>query len=360
LATASICLAQEPTAANLIEAGHWKRARALVEPRLREAPDDPEANYLSSQISNAFGDRSSPPGLAEKAVRLNGRVARYHRQLAEVQGVMAQHAGVFQQVGLARRFRKEIDAALELDPRDVQAMRDLLEFYLLPPGLNGGDSKKAEALARQIAAVDAAEGFLAEARIAAFHKNDARSESMLRAATEVHPVSYKALMELAQHYLKPAQRNDRAAEALAENALALDKGRSGAYCVLASVYAGREHWTALEALLALAAHEVPDDYAPYYRAAERLLADGREAARADRFLRIYLRHDAEGNQPTAADAHWKLGLALSAMEQHDAAVREWKVAVQLNPESPAAREVKRTRNARTSGGSRAARSGGEN
>lgn len=324
-AMASICLAQEPTAASLIEAGHWKRARALVEPRLREAPEDPEANFLLSQIRNAFGDHSSPPGLAEKAVRLNGRVARYHRQLAEVQGVMAQHAGVFQQVGLARRFRKEIDVALELDPRDAQAMRDLLEFYLLAPGLIGGDSKKAEAMARQIAAVNPAEGFLAEARIAEFHKDGARTEAMLRAATEVRPISYKALMELAQYYLQSGKRNDRAAEALAKNALAVDKGRSGAYCVLASVYAGREDWTSLEAILAAAAREVPDDFAPYYRAAERLLSDGREATRADRYLRIYLGQEAEGG-----------------------------------PESPAAREFKRTRNAGPSGGSRAPKSGGAN
>lgn len=123
-------------AEKLIEAGHWKRARAIVEQRLREAPADAR--------------------LAEKAVRLDGSVARYHRQLAEVQGLIAERSGVLQQVMLARRFRKEIDAAMELDPRDVQAMRDLLEFYLIAPGIVGGDSKKADAVAAQIASVPTA------------------------------------------------------------------------------------------------------------------------------------------------------------------------------------------------------------
>ena len=99
---------------------------------MREAPDDPDAIFLLSQIRNAFGDHATPLGLAEKAVRLDGRVAWYHRQLAEVQGVMAQQAGVFQQAILARRFRNEIDTALGLDPRDVQALRDLMEY--LPSG----------------------------------------------------------------------------------------------------------------------------------------------------------------------------------------------------------------------------------
>src|SRR5437899_3267765 len=88
--------------------------------------------------------------MAEKAVRLDTGVARYHRQLAEVQGVMAQRAGMLQQFMLARRFRSEIDAVLRLDPRDTQALRDLLEFYLLAPGVVGGDAKKAAPVAERI------------------------------------------------------------------------------------------------------------------------------------------------------------------------------------------------------------------
>jgi tetratricopeptide (TPR) repeat protein len=356
----SVCLAQETTAGKLIEEGHWKRARALVERRLREAPDDPDAIFLWSQIRNAFGDHASPLGLAEKAVRINGGVARYHRQLAEVQGVMAQHANVFQQLLLARRFRKEIDAALGLDPRDVQAWRDLLEFYLLAPGLVGGDPAKAETAANPIVAIDAAEGFLAQARIAEFRKDHARMETVLRRAAEVRPPSYNAHLALAQFYLAPEHRNDSAAEASARSALAIDRGRIGAYSVLAALYAGREDWGALEAILAAAAGEVPDDAAPYYRAAARLLSAGHEAARAERYLRLYLAQETEGNQPTAADAHWQLGLALRAQGQDATAIREWKIAVQLDPESLAAGELKRVRNASAAGASNATRTGTAN
>ena len=67
-------------AEELIEAGHWKRARTLVEARMREAPDDPLAIYLTSQIRFAFGDADAPLGLAEKALALDGGAARYHRR----------------------------------------------------------------------------------------------------------------------------------------------------------------------------------------------------------------------------------------------------------------------------------------
>lgn len=309
---ASVCLAQETTAEKLIEAGHWKRARALVERRLREEPQDANAIFLSSQIRDAFGDHSSPQQLAETAVSLDGAVARYHRQLAEVQGVMAQHANVFQQVMLARRFRKEIDAALALDPRGTQSLRDLLEYYLVAPGVLGGDAKKADGVAQQIAAIDSAEGFLAKARIAELRKDHARLESLLQRAAAVRPPSYKAQMALAHFYLTLEGRNEAAAEALGKGALSLDAGRIGGYCVLAAIYAGREDWTSLDATLSSAASQVPDDYTPYYHAAERLLADNRDHARVEKYLRVYLTQETEGNQPTAADAQQKLSLALRA------------------------------------------------
>ena len=72
----SVSFGQGITAEVLIEAGGWKRARVLVERRLKEAPDEPNASFLASQIYHAFGDRRSPPRLVEKAVLLDGSVGR--------------------------------------------------------------------------------------------------------------------------------------------------------------------------------------------------------------------------------------------------------------------------------------------
>ena len=357
LAATSCLLAQDTSPEKLIEAGHWKRARTLVERRLQEAPDEPNATFLLSQIRAAFGDRTSPPLLAEKAVRLDGNVARYHRQLAECQGLMAQHANIFQQIGLARRFRKELDATLELDPRDVQALRDLLEFYLVAPGIAGGDVKKAESVAQQIGGIDSCEGVLAKARVSEFRKDPKDTESNLRRGGESCPSSYKVQMSLAE-FLAAGRRDEKTAEAGAKAAIAIDPRRVQAYAVLASIYAGRADHDSLESALSAATEAVPDDAAPYYRAAERLLSDGRSAAQAERYLRTYLSQEPEGNQPTAADAHWKLGLALRAKGQEAEAVRELRMAVQLDPDSPAGRELKRTRNSGNT--SNTTRGGGEN
>ena len=295
--------AQSTEPERLIEAGHWKRARAIVEARLREEADDPLASFLLSQIRNAFGDRSSPLALAEKAAALDPKPAKYHRQIAECLGVMAQHSGAFQQLRLARRFRKEIDAALALDPGDTLAHRDLMEFYLLAPGLLGGDWSKADEIAGRIARIDAVEGCLAKARIAEARKQGNEREAWLRRAVEAGPASYRARMALAEFYLAPAHANPAAAAAQAKAAIGLDRGRSAAYCVLAQIHAASRDWSALEEVLSAAAREVPDDPSPYYRAAARLANSGGDLARAARYLRLYLSQEPEGNQPTAAEAH---------------------------------------------------------
>lgn len=290
----------------LIEAGHWKRARALAEARLRQTPGDPQAHFLLSQIRYAFGDRSAPRPLAEQAVALDGSVAKYHRQLAEVLGVEAQHAGPFQQLLIAHRFRKEIDRAIELDPRDIQALRDLIEFYLLAPGIAGGDLRKAEVTAERIGQIDTAEGLLAKARIAAFQKRSAETEVLLRQAAQAQPPSYRALVELARFDLASDHSDPAAAEAAARKAINLDPSRIEPYAILAGLYADRADWSALDAVLTGALRQNPDDLAPYYRAADHILIHGRDAVRAVRYLRVYLSQEPEGNEPSAVDAQRKL------------------------------------------------------
>ena len=346
LCAVAVSRAEQSPAERLIEAGHWKRARAIVEARLRNAPDDALSNFLLSQVRGAFGDRSTPLAFAEKAVVSDGRTGKYHRQVAEVLGVTAQHAGAFQQLFLARRFRKEIGAALSLDPRDLQALRDLLEFYLLAPGMIGGDPRKAMDIAIQIASIDYVEGLLARARIAEFHKQMAARESLLRQATQAQPPRYKAHIALAQFYLESVRTNLSAAEVQAKAAMTLDPGRVDAYAVLAAIYADRGEWSELDPTLAIAVREVPDDPAPHFRAAERLLAARRDPVRAERYLRVYLAQEPEGNQPSASEARCKLGLVLEAQGRVADALAEFRESVRLDPDSRAARELKRLRSPR--------------
>jgi len=251
----------------LIEEGHWKRARAIVEPWIREKPNDALANFLLSQIRNAFQDLRAPLGLAERVVQLDGGTAKYHRQLAEVLGVTAQHSGALQQLFLARRFKKEIDIALAEDPGDSQSLRDLMEFYLLAPGVAGGDRARAQVVTDQIGRLNVAEGYFAQARLAEMDKDSSKLEALLRKAVEAQPENYRARRALASFYLSADHRNYDLAEQQARAAVTIDRGRVEGYATLAEVSAMRGNWAGMEAVLAAAEQEIPDDMTPCYRAA---------------------------------------------------------------------------------------------
>ena len=325
----------------LIEEGHWKQARAIVAPWIRDKPNDPLANFLYSQIRNAFHDRQSPLALAENAVRLESGAGKYHRQLAEVLGVTAQHSGMLQQLFLARRFKKEIDIALTEDGSDLQALRDLMEFYLLAPGIAGGDKDKARAAADRILRLNAAEGWLARARLAEFEQEPGAGEAFLRKAVEAQPGSYKARIALANHYLSAGHRNYDLAGEQAREALRIDPGRVASYAILSEASAARGSWSEMEELLARAEKAVPDDLTPYVRAAEAIRSSGRELPRAERLLRRYLAAEPEGNAPTISEAHWQLGLVLEKQARRAEAIEQWSESLRLDSESPAKRELKR-------------------
>ena len=289
---------------SLIEAGHWKRARALVDPQLRRDPNDPLANFFASQIGAAFGGRENPLLLAEKAVSLDGSVAKFHRQLAEMTGALAEHANVFQQIVLARRFTKELDRALELDPTDIQALSDRIEYYLLAPGIVGGDKTQANAVAARIARIDAAEGFAAQARIASFEKRDDRAGALLNRAIAADPGKYKIWIALARTQQAPGHLPD--AEAAARRAIALDDSRAAGYSILAAILARQNRKQELQELLQRSDSAVPDDLTPHYRAGEALLASG-HPGEAARQLQTYLTQEPEGNEPDPEEARRLLG-----------------------------------------------------
>ena len=69
---------------DLIEAGHWKRARLAVDAR---NGNDAETLYLKATIKQAAGDLDAAEKLAEQAVAFNPKEAEYHYRLSDITGL---------------------------------------------------------------------------------------------------------------------------------------------------------------------------------------------------------------------------------------------------------------------------------
>src|SRR5262245_8654858 len=111
--------APDPALRTLVREGHHRRAVAALEPRVKANPNDAEASALLSRSRLAFGSLDEAIRLAEVAVKVEPNSADYHWWLAEAVGRQAQRAGVLKQFGLARRFKKEAEAALALDQKMI-------------------------------------------------------------------------------------------------------------------------------------------------------------------------------------------------------------------------------------------------
>jgi len=334
--------ANDPALEPLANDGHWKRLRAAVEPRLKADPNDAAANYYMAAARQAFGDLEGALPLAEKAVQLDNRSSDYHYMLSAIYGQKAEKAGVFKALGLVGRFKKEVQAAIDLDPKNVEALWAQMEFYLQAPGIVGGDKKKARANADRIFAVNPSRGNHAYARVALKENAQADVTSYYVNAVLADPNNYSARIRLADFYASDRQKKYDLAEKEAREALKINPGRAGAFSFLAGLYAFQERWADLGAILVQSEKNVPDNLYPYYQAGRTLLGAGKDLPRAERYLRKYLTQEPEGGAPSAAATHWRLGLVYEKMGRKAEAIAELQTALRLDPKfEPAQKDLKR-------------------
>lgn len=339
-------VASEPSTATLIEKGHYKRAQAILTERLKANPNDARATYEMSKVSEAFHQWDEAIRQAEKAVSLDPKNAEFQAGLADAVGskLEAGSLGMFEKLSLARRFKKEAELALQLDPNNVDANEDLMEFHLDAPGLVGGDKKKAAELADRMVRVNPVRGYLMKFEFATHEKHTAEVESLLQQAISADPKNYFARMQAANFYLSRGGAGLTQAEEQAKQAIQIDTSRAAGYTALATVYAQQGRWKDLDAVLEQSQREVPDDLGPFYQAAKSILiaSQGSDLSRAEKYMRVYLSQPPEGTEPSLAAAHWRLGLILEKQGHKDQARQELQEALQLDPSfEPAKKDLKR-------------------
>jgi tetratricopeptide (TPR) repeat protein len=322
----------------LILSGHWKRARAILEPQVKAHPQDPRGCYLLAEVKMSFKDFDGALPLAQHAVDLDIKNSDYHLKLGQVFGQMAARASIFSAGLLAVKFRNEVQIAIELDSRNLDALDSMMQFKFQAPPLMGGNKDEARALAEKITLLNASEGYLAHAKLAELEKNPAQVEAYFLKAVQANPKNYGALTAIARFYSQlPHAKYDEATKH-AQYALLLDPNQIGAHRILARVFALQERWGDLEQTLATAEKNVPDDLRPFYEAAQALLEIGKEFPRAEGYAKKYLSQDPEGEEPDNAEAHRLLGLVFEREGRKGEARAEIQTALRLKPTFKAAKD----------------------
>jgi tetratricopeptide (TPR) repeat protein len=184
----------------------------------------PAQNGASREISGRcryfMGDYKSAIDDLEKAVQLEPGVSDHYLWLGRAWGRRAEASVFFMAVKYASETRKNFEKAVQLNPANMEAVNDLLTFYLDAPGFLGGGVDRATALAATIRQNDPVEYQCALARISIHQKDLDAAESQLRKAVELAPRRVNRLVDLAK--LLASRGKLRESDALFDQAAAID------------------------------------------------------------------------------------------------------------------------------------------
>ena len=238
----------------------------------------------------------------ERAVSRDAASAEAHYWLGVAYGEQAQRANVLRQASLAGKTKREFERAVQLAPDHLEARSGLMQFYLVAPGVMGGDKGKAREQAREIQRRNAYRGGFALASIAARDKDWAGVAREYQQLTTQFPDSTAPWTALAAAHGQAGRWDDafRTVDAML-----------------------RAHPTAMVA-----------QYAVGRTAAE----SGTQLDRGAAALERYLQHTPRANEPSLANAHLRLGQIEEKRGRRDAARTQYQRALALDAKLKAARE----------------------
>ncbi len=237
--------------------------------------NDWQTLLLSAKVYYGLDKYSDAIDALDQAVKLAPDQPELYLWLGRAWGRRAETANIFQQVNRpiwAGRVRSNFEHALQLDPRQHDALDDLFEYYVEAPAWLGGGIDQADILATQMAAIDPAWGEKAKARLSEERNDFTAAEQHLRKQIELAPKKPGPELDLAR-FLARRGRTEESEEAfdkaamLGPNDPEVTFGRAKTY-----VQQGRDLGEARQLLEQyLAASLTPDD--PPRREARELLKE---------------------------------------------------------------------------------------
>jgi tetratricopeptide (TPR) repeat protein len=157
---------------------------------------DAATNFLVARNYFMLGDFKKAAEYLQSATTQQPASSEYMDWLGRAYGKRAESSNPLIAPSLASKARQAFEKAVDLDPRNADALSDLFDFYLEAPGFLGGGYDKALAIAERTSKFDPAQGYFEEAKLAQKRKEFQTAEDHLRQAIGVAPHSVGHLLAL--------------------------------------------------------------------------------------------------------------------------------------------------------------------
>ncbi len=289
------------SASGLIEAaqhqfdsGNYTLAIATLQSAIAGAPSNAGAYYWLGRCYYELRDYDNAVAQLGKAISLDGQNSVYHQWLGRAYGGKADKERSF---SAARKVKSEFEAAVQLDPKNITARRDLEEYCMDAPWIVGGNKDESAAQVTAIAALDPVEGHLARAAYDVEGlKKPEQADSEYRQVLAATPHRIEPYLEAADFWVKQNKTQDASA-----------------------------------AVEAAAKASPSDPRIAYYRGVVQVLS-GTDLAGAETLLKSYVASTPDRSDwPSHAAARYWLGRLDEAQGKRAEAAEQYRAALQLDP-----------------------------
>lgn len=286
-----------------LQAGQADHAMEL----LNALPQTAQVHNLKCRVQFILEHFDAAAAECGQAVNMDSGSSDNHLWLGRALGEQADRASFMTAYGLGKRARQEFEQAVQIDPRNAEALADLGEFYASAPGIVGGGTDKAEHVVEQLDKVDPARAEELRGRIADSQKDFAAGEK-----------HFKQAVSISQH---PAFQ----------------------WMTLASFYRRRQRWDDLETAaqngFKAAQHDRHGGVA-LFNGASALIRARRDSDLAEKMLETYLAGSYQTEEAPTFVAHTWLARLKAQMGDKQGAWRERGAALELAHDYRPAQELK--------------------
>ena len=292
-----------PTIASDLDAGKYAEAASALQQAVKRDPDDAQATLWLARSFMDLGNYDQAVNFAERAVQLAPSCSETHFWLARSYAMKADTARSF---WLARKARLEYQTAVQLDPDNLIARRDLMEFYLEAPWILGGSKEKALEQVEAIASRNATEGHLARAIYWRDLNKPALASKEYRKVLEARPQQAEAYFQVADFY----EADQKPAE--------------------------------VEAAVRGVSLVAPNDPRVDYYTAVASVMKRQDLSKAEQDLKAYLaRTPRRDDFPPHAAAHDWLGQIYEIWGKKQQAIQQYRLALRISPDYQPAQDALR-------------------
>ncbi len=284
-------------------AGRYNRAVDALTGAIAKSPNDAAPYFLLGQSYYQLREFTRAMASLERAVQLAPNQSDYHDWLGKSYGRKAEESVFFTAISWARKTHKEFEVAVQLDPNNFAAQRDLIRFEMNAPGVVGGGDEKALKHIDDLEKINPLEGELARGEFFMTKKKMAEADGV-----------FAKIMDS-------------------------NSDRIGVYFEAADYFRDRQDSAKMGEAIADAKRIDPNDRRLKFYKGILLVLDGKNPSEAESLLKSYMDTvpDHSDLPPHATALEW-LGKLYESQKKYSEAAEEYRASLVLDPHNKAVEE----------------------